>query len=53
VRVCVTGGSTERLVLLLLLGMAAGAAEGAVVGLTLEATEAAVTVFTLADDGAC
>jgi hypothetical protein len=51
VRVCVTGGATERLVLLLLRGVELGATEEAVVELMLDAAEAAGTMFTLADDG--
>jgi hypothetical protein len=52
VRVCVTGGATERLDLLLLRGVALGAIEGVVVVLVVGAAEAAATGFTLADDGA-
>jgi hypothetical protein len=51
VRVCVTGGATERVELLLLEGVTLGAIEGAVV-LMLDAADAAATVSRLADDGA-
>ncbi len=52
-RVCVTGGATERVELLLLRGVTLGAIEEAVVVLPVGAADAAATVFRLADDGVC
>jgi len=52
VRVCVTGGATKRLELLLLRGVALDAIEGAVV-LMLDAAGTAAPAFRVADDGVC